>query len=306
MGLALQWRSIVRAFRGVRGGGGAGAAELARIEVPGKWMVWGVVPISIALVWLLHASFAISIPLGILSVIMSFVVALVCCRATGETDTTPIGPMGKVTQLLYSVLPGASGITSINLMSAGATSSAGTAAADLLTDLKSGYLLGANPRKQFLAQAIGVIFGTLAIVPLWYLMVPNKEKFDAMNPIAAPMWKAMADLLTEGVSKLPPTALWAACTGALLGIMLPLLEKLAPSTRRWLPSAMGLGLGLVMPFVNALSFFIGGVIAWVWSRKRPLSAGEYMIAIAAGLIAGEGLMSAFSAITQTLAGLARG
>lgn len=304
-GLAIQWRSIVRAFRGVRGGS-AGAAEMARIEVPGKWMVWGVVPISIALVWLLYASFEISIPLGILSVIMSFVVALVCCRATGETDTTPIGAMGKVTQLLYSVLPGASGITSINLMSAGATSSAGTAAADLLTDLKSGYLLGANPRKQFLAQAIGVLFGTLAIVPLWYLMVPNKEKFDAMNPIAAPMWKAMADLLTEGVSKLPPTALWAACAGALIGILLPLLEKLVPSSRRWLPSAMGLGLGLVMPFVNALSFFIGGVIAWLWSKKRPLSAGEYMIAIAAGLIAGEGLMSAFSAITQTVVGLVRG
>ena len=40
MGLAIQWRSIVRAFRGVRGGSG-GLAEMARIEVPGKWMGWG-------------------------------------------------------------------------------------------------------------------------------------------------------------------------------------------------------------------------------------------------------------------------
>lgn len=301
-GLAVQWRTIARAFR--RGRGGAGSADLARIEVPGKWMIIGLVPISIALVWLLHAAFAISIPLGILSVLMSFVVALVCCRSTGETDTTPIGAMGKVTQLLYSVLPGAKGITSINLMSAGATSSAGGAAADLLTDLKSGYLLGANPRKQFLAQACGVFFGSLAIVPLWYLLFPTKEKFESYNPIAAPMWKAMADLLTEGVSKLPPTALWAACTGAFIGIAMPLLEKLMPKAKRWLPSSMGVGLGFVVPFGNALSFFIGGLIAWVWSKKRPLSAAEYMIAIAAGLIAGDGLMSAFSAITQTLAGLA--
>src|SRR6266704_1859387 len=85
---------------------------------------------------------------------------MVCCRATGETDTTPIGAMGKLTQLLYAVLPGAKVVASINLMAAGATASAGGAAADLLTDLKSGYILGANPRKQFLAQFAGVFFGT--------------------------------------------------------------------------------------------------------------------------------------------------
>jgi len=54
--------------------------------------------------------------------------------------------MGKVTQLLYAALPGALGLATVNLMAAGATSSAGGAAADLLTDLKSGYILGANPR----------------------------------------------------------------------------------------------------------------------------------------------------------------
>src|SRR5256885_9115475 len=95
-------------------------------------------------------AFRISIPLGLIAVAMSFVVSWVCCRATGETDTTPIGPMGKVTQLLYAILPGAKGLATINLVAAGVTSAAGGAAADLLTDLKSGYLLGANPRKQFL------------------------------------------------------------------------------------------------------------------------------------------------------------
>ncbi len=305
-GLILQWKTVGRAFRVTRSGDSSGAAEMARIEVPGKWMIYGVVPVSILLVWLLHAAFDISIPLGILSVLMSFVVALVCCRSTGETDTTPIGAMGKVTQLLYAVLPGAKGITSINLMSAGATSSAGGSAADLLTDLKSGYLLGANPRRQFFAQFTGVIFGTLAIVPLWYLLAPTATKFESYNPIAANMWKAMADLLTKGVSQLPASAMWAACAGAFVGILFPVLEKLFPASKKWLPSSMGLGLGFVVPFQNAVSFCIGGIIAWVWSKKRPLSAGQYMIAIAAGLIAGDGLMSAFSAITQTLAGLARG
>src|ERR1035438_77830 len=131
-------------------------------EVPVSWLVVGLIPITIGLVIVQYLAFHISIPLGIIAVALAFVVSLVCCRATGETDTTPIGAMGKVTQLLYAVLPGAQGIASINLMAAGTTAAAGGAAADLLTDLKSGYLLGANPRKQFIAQFVGIFFGTLA------------------------------------------------------------------------------------------------------------------------------------------------
>ena len=60
---------------------------------------------------------------------------------------------------------GAKGIASINLMAAGVTASAGLTA-HLLTDLKSGYILGANPRKQFIAQFVGIFFGLVAIVGL--------------------------------------------------------------------------------------------------------------------------------------------
>src|SRR5262249_42206508 len=142
--------------------------------------------------------------------------------ATGETDTTPIGAMGKLTQLLYAVLPGSKGIASINLMAAGVTAAAGGSAADLLTDLKSGYILGANPRKQFLAQFYGIFFGTVAVVPAWYLMVDTKAKLESFNPPATYMWKAVADLLTQGVHMLPHTAIVAIVVGAILGVALPL------------------------------------------------------------------------------------
>jgi GTPase SAR1 family protein len=57
-------------------------------------------------------------------------------------------------------------ISSTNLMTAGVTAGAAGSAADLLTDLKSGYLLGANPRKQFIAQAWGIVAGTLSLQDL--------------------------------------------------------------------------------------------------------------------------------------------
>ena len=63
----------------------------------------------------------------------------------GETDTTPVGAMGKVTQLAFGAM--SPGHVNINLMSANITAGAATSSADLLTDLKSGYLLGANPRQ---------------------------------------------------------------------------------------------------------------------------------------------------------------
>ena len=173
---ALQWKTIARAFQtagSVKAGEYETNAKNDQIEVPIKWLIIGLIPSSILMVVLEVIAFNISVPLGILTVVMSFVLALVACRATGETNITPIGAMGKITQLTYAFLA-PSNITT-NLMAASVTANAAVASADLLTDLKSGYLLGANPRKQFWAQFIGVFFGTIAIVPAWFAMVPNKE-----------------------------------------------------------------------------------------------------------------------------------
>ena len=299
--LALQWKTIARAFQKRKGG--ASNDALDRVEVPGSWFWLGAIPSGIALIITMWLSFHINPLLGLVAVILSFAIALVCSRATGETDTTPTGAMGKVTQLTFALLPGAAGNTTVNLMSAGATSAVGLSSADLLTDLKSGYLLGANPRKQFIAQLSGVFFGTIAVIPFWYLMVPDKAALEKFPAIAAKTWKAVADLLTQGVHMLPAKALPAIVIGAFIGMLLPVLEKLAAKHRAYLPSAMGLGLGLVMPFQNSLSFAIGAVISWAWVRAKPKQAEDYNVPIASGLIAGEALFGGFVAITCTAIGL---
>ncbi|HEY9787320.1 MAG TPA: OPT family oligopeptide transporter, partial [Candidatus Obscuribacterales bacterium] len=192
---ALQWKTIMRSFTGGGKTDGTQAKsslsedKLANIEVPLQWLIAGLVPLTIAMVILQYVAFSISIPLGVLAVVLSFFLALVACRATGETDITPIGPMGKLTQLTYAILA-PSNITT-NLMAASVTANIASSSADLLTDLKSGYLLGANARKQFLAQFIGIFFGTIAVVPAWYLMIPTKEVLDAYNPPSSNMWRAV-------------------------------------------------------------------------------------------------------------------
>jgi uncharacterized oligopeptide transporter (OPT) family protein len=210
--------------------------------------------------------------------------------------------MGKLTQLVYATLPGSAGNATINLMSAGMTAAAGASAADLLTDLKSGYLLGANARKQFIAQFLGVFFGTLAVVPAWYALVPNKTALEAFNPPAANMWKAVADLLTQGIHMLPRSAIVAIVIGAFIGILLPLLERWMPRMRAYLPSAMGLGLGLVIPFQNSISFALGAAITFFWEKLSRRQADMFNVPIASGFVAGESLVAAIIAILCTVAG----
>jgi uncharacterized oligopeptide transporter (OPT) family protein len=305
--VAVEWRTLARALnirkllgRGENAAGSrsGGVDALAAIEVPMSWLVVGLVPITIGLVTLNYLAFHMSIALGLIAVAMSLVISLVSCRATGETDTTPTGAMGKITQLMYAVLAGGDRV--INLMSAGVTAGAGGSAADLLTDLKSGYLLGANPRKQFVAQFVGIFFGVVAIVPAWYLMVPNKAALEAFNPPATNMWRAVAEALTQGLHTVPITAQYAIVVGALLGTALPVLARVFPKAAPFMPSAMGLGLAWVVPFQNSLSFAIGAFIAWAWARSHKPTAERYSFPIAAGLIAGESIMLALIAIMATV------
>ncbi len=302
--VALQWRTLGRAFRLLKKSDRpAHSAAMDAIEVPASWMVVGLIPITLGLMIVQYMAFHISIFLGLIAVALSFVISLVCCRATGETDTTPMGAMGKLTQLLYATLPGAKGLAAVNLMAAGVTATAGSAAADLLTDLKSGYILGANPRKQFIAQFVGIFFGLVAIVPAWYAMVPNKAALEAFNPPATYMWKAVADLLTHGLHMLPVTAIWAIVIGALVGVALPMAGKLFPKADPYLPSAMGLGLSWVMVFQNSLSFAVGAVLVAAWKRLSQKGSDLYYVPVASGLIAGESLIAALIAIACTLVGM---
>ena len=142
--------------------------------MPNSWLIVGLIPITIGPVIVQYLAFQISIGLGLVAVAMSFVASLVCCRATADRHHAHWRD-GEGDAVALRLVAGAKGLASVNLMAAGVTAAAGGASADLLTDLKSGYLLGANPRKQFLAQFIGIFFGVCAVVPAWYAMVPNKE-----------------------------------------------------------------------------------------------------------------------------------
>jgi uncharacterized oligopeptide transporter (OPT) family protein len=110
-------------------------------------------------------------------------------------------------------------------------------------------------------------------------------------------------VLSQGLEALPVSARWAALIGALIGSLIPVVERVTPRSRRWMPSAMGVGLGWVVFLSNALAFTIGACIAWLWGRLDRRTHDNYNIPIASGLVAGESMVKAFIAMAATALGL---
>jgi len=303
LAFALQWKVVGRAISGAFDAlhpkkRKSSKDPLAHIEVPGSWFLTGTFLSGLGCIFVLHYAFSTSWWMGVVAIFMTFFLAMVACRATGETDTTPIGAMGKITQLTFGALAPSNMVT--NLMTASITAGAAGASADLLTDLKSGYLLGANPRRQFIAQFAGVFAGCLVVVPAFYLLVPDAASLggDRWPAPAAMVWAAVARMLANGLSALHPLAKMGMLIGGLVGIALPLLSRALPKYEKFIPSATGLGLAMVIPFFNSLSMFIGAAIALYMEKKNPETAEKYIIPVASGVIAGESVMGIVVALLQ--------
>ena len=300
---ALQWKTILRAFGGLTNifhkRPETKADPLAHIEVPGTWFLTGTSISGLGCIMVLHYAFQTSWWMGLVAVIMTFFLAIVAARATGESDITPVGAMGKITQLTFGILAPSNMTT--NLMTASVTAGAATATADLLTDLKSGYLLGANPRQQFLAQFFGIFAGTLVVVPAFYILVPTAASLGTAQWPApsAQVWAAVARLLSNGIHSLHPTAKLGLLVGGIVGIVIPMLELAIPKHRKYIPSAMGLGLAMVIPFWNSLSMFIGGAITLIMEKNWKALAEKYIIPASSGVIAGESIIGIVIALLMS-------
>ncbi|MBL8955022.1 MAG: OPT/YSL family transporter [Myxococcaceae bacterium] len=255
--------------------------------------------VAVALVVVAHAAFGLSWLTAGLAIALAAPACLVSCRVTGETDVTPGGPLGQLSQLALGPLPGAAGS---NVMGGGLTAGAAASAADLMTDLKTGALLDVEPRRQLTAQLLGCAVGGALIAPLFVVLVPSAAKLGTGGfPVpAAQVFASTARVLVEGASALPAGAATVSLVALALGVALALLEASSTWARTWLPSPTALGLALLLPPSLSLAFAAGAVFAFVWARRKKAAAEAYAAPIAAGLIAGESLAGAGVAIRAAL------
>ncbi len=249
-----------------------------------SWFLAGQIISLIALSYLAYTTFDVPYWMSCFAVFISFFLALVVCRITGEANITPTGAMGKVTQLIFGGI--APGHVTANLMAANITSGASSSSADLLVDLKVGYLLGANPRKQFIAQFSGIFLGTLVSVLAFRSLVPDVDALQAFNAPGARTWAATAEALGMGFSHLHSIKVLSIIAGGILGLVLVLVPRYFPAVGEMaayphrLRPCVGHSMERLVPLLCRGRPRLGG------RPSLPVQIQEYKIPTASGIIAG--------------------
>lgn len=212
-----------------------------------------------------------------LAVLSTPLACVVSIRMTGETDVTPGAPLAMVLQLAFGALAPFS--PGVQLASAGVLAGASASAADLVSDVKTGTLVGLEPRRQLTAQLVGAVVGALVAGPALVLLTRGK--------LGTELWPAPAGQLflstgraAAGEAVLSAGARLACGLALVLGAGLALIER-HPRWGKKVPSPMGLGLALLVPPSLAVTIGLG---AWAGHalRKRP-----WLVAAASGLMLGE-------------------
>lgn len=268
---------------------------------------WFWISVAIALVLSVlaqQAIFDIPVWLGVTAFALSFILAIVAGRVSGETGIPPIGALGKITQVTFGFLAPANPTN--NLMAANVTGGAAGQCSDMLHDLKTGKLIGANMKAQAIAQVFGVLAGAFSGCAAYKILIqdPQTELITEKWPApAVAIWKSVAEVMSEGLDAIPDGVQGAVILAIILGVVLAILEGMVPEKRRqWIPSASALGFALIIPPAISLTMFAGSMIRVGAEKINKHWATKYIIVIAAGLVAGESLGGLIDAFSQLLTG----
>ena len=297
---------------------------LKDIEFP-LWVSLVGIPVFAAIIVLVNWYwFGVQIWIGTLSIPMIILLTLIAANATALTATTPTGSLSKITQFTFGTINPTNPGT--NLMTAGVTTEVAGNASNLLMDIKPGYMLGAKPRQQAWGHIIGIFSGALASTPLFYLLFLAKRDPDAVIEThvtedwavpGAVQWAAVARVIegmgkempegassvltgADGIAKLwgvlPVSAAWAMLVAAIVALVFE-IGRIATKGRFPL-SAVGIGLGAVLPPDSAIMMFTGASIFAFLERRYHRAVGTFAWrlwvdskeAVCAGLIAGWALL----------------
>lgn len=269
---------------------------LKDIELPMTVFLIGIPVVGGVCVALAHFFFGVSVFMGILAIPLVFIFTLIAVNSTGLTSITPTGALGKLTQLTYSVM--APGNITTNIMTAGITGEVAGNASNLLMDIKPGYMLGGKPRHQAIGHVLGILAGSVVAVPVFYVILNGDISLMTSKEMPMPgaqVWRAVAEVLTQGLGFLHPTAQIAILVGATLGI---LLEIVGAKTKGRFPlSGVGMGLAFILQFSDSLAMASGAILFWLFKKKfNDKKTKKYKIfvdnheTVCAGGIAGGALM----------------
>ncbi len=279
---------IVKTFQKALGqiGHNAGTERTAQ-DLSLKVVLAGCLAVVLAL-WLVPST-PITLLAAVIIIVFGFFFATVSARMVGlvGSSNNPVSGMAIATLLIATILLKVTGNTGI----AGMTTAicigtiiciVAAMAGDTSQDLKTGYIVGATPKKQQIGELIGAVCSGLAIGGVLYLL--NAAWGYGSSQLPAPQATLMK-MVIEGVmgSNLPWGLVFA---GVFIAIAVEIVG---------IP-VLPFAIGLYLPFHLSAPIMVGGLIR-LWIEKRKFASEEARadvtsngILFASGLIAGEGLV----------------
>jgi len=288
--LFLRWKILVATFKSLR------QAKIGGSEFPLAIVIPGVIISAVALCIIQLVMLDMPIWMTLAAILLSVPLMLVGLRVLGETNWGPISALSNMMQGLFAAV--APGNIGANMVASGTTGTIATSSEMIIQDYKAGEMVGTRPRMITIMQLLAVPIGAAAVSWMYPVFVKTYgivgDKAQLTSPISN-KWSGFAQILRDGIGALDPSALKALVAGAVLGIILTVLES-NKKIKKWVPSPTGIGIGMLVPFIVVSTMFIGGVIGWIWEKIDKKTADLYMIPLGSGFIAGEAIVAVFGAI----------
>jgi uncharacterized oligopeptide transporter (OPT) family protein len=255
--------------------------------------------------------------MSLLSVVLAFFFSFVAIQCTGVTDVTPLTAVSKASQI---ILGGATKgqhwevhhAQRLNLLGGAMANMGANQSTDLVADFRTGFLLRTPPITQWIAQGVGTavaIFLAPAMFQLFATAYPCIIDINAPPtcPFQVPSvaaWRATAIAVTDPTFPIPTSSGIFAIVFSIFGSAMVLIKhyvwvgRLA-WVRTYHPNMMVVGLSFVLSQTHyGTAMTIGAGASYFWQKRNPQSFDVYGYAVAAGLIAGEGIGGVINAIFE--------
>lgn len=290
---------IVRTFRDAMGGYGKNTQSTLRTEqdLSMKFLLIGT--LAVAVFMCVVPTIPVNLLGAVIIIIFGFFFATVSSRMVGlvGSSNNPVSGMAIATLLISTIILKATGNTGAPGMIAAITIGSiiciiAAIAGDISQDLKTGFLLGATPKKQQVGELVGSVVSAIAIGAILYLL--NAAWGYGSTELPAPQATLMK-MVVEGVmgGNLP----WALVfTGVFLAIVVEILG---------IP-VLPFAIGLYLPIHLSTPIMAGGLVRWYLekrkysSEKNKTECVQAGILYTSGLIAGEGLVGILLAVFAVL------
>ena len=292
---------IIRTFKDAMGDYGKGrSSSTLRTEqdISMKVVLLGILVVAVVM-WLLPA-----IPLNLFTalivIIFGFFFATVSSRMVGliGSSNNPVSGMAIATLLISTLLLKATGNDGINGMIAaivigGIICVIAAIAGDTSQDLKTGFLVGATPKKQQIGELIGVAVSAVAIGAILYLLSMAWGGYGSED-LPAPQ-AVLMKMIVEGVmgGNLPWNLVF-------VGVFIALVVEVLG-----IP-VLPFAIGLYLPIYLSVPMMLGGVLRWYLEKRKYASEKDKDntvqsgVLYSSGLIAGEGIVGILLAVLAVI------